>query len=203
MNMSRELTVAFMGFAVASFYTPGPNNIMLLSSGLNYGFRRTLPHIAGITLGFAFLVLVVGLGMGAVFAAHPSLQTVLRYLGAAYLFYLALAIALAKPSSPGKAKVSGRPMTFVGAALFQWINVKGWVIVAGTITAYAAIAPYPWNMIVLAALSLLVGLTSSTSWAFFGSAMQPIVSSSRALRIFNVLMALLLAASLYPVLTEG
>src|SRR4051794_1207123 len=77
-NMSRELTIAFMGFAIASFYTPGPNNIMLLSSGLNFGFRRTLPHIAGITLGFAFLVLIVGLGMGAVFANYPLLQTVLN-----------------------------------------------------------------------------------------------------------------------------
>jgi threonine/homoserine/homoserine lactone efflux protein len=200
--MSRELTIAFMGFAVASFYTPGPNNIMLLSSGLNYGFRRTLPHIAGITLGFSFLVLVVGLGMGAVFASYPLLQSVLKYLGAAYLLYLAVVIALAKPAGAEKQE-SGRPMTFMGAALFQWVNVKGWVIVAGTITAYAAIAPYPWNMIVLALLSLLVGLTSSSTWALFGSAMQPIVSSPRAVRIFNVVMALLLAASIYPVLTEG
>ena len=173
--MSRELTVAFLGFAVASFYTPGPNNIMLLSSGLNYGFRRTLPLIAGITLGFAFLVLIAGLGMGAVLAAYPVLRTILKYAGAAYLLYLALVIALAKP--PGASGLSaGRPMTFLGAALFQWVNVKGWVMVAGSITAYAAIAPYPWNMIVLASLSLLIGLTSSTTWAFFGSAMQPIVS---------------------------
>ena len=202
MTLSRELTIAFLGFAVAAFYTPGPNNVMLLSSGLNYGFRRTLPHIAGITLGFSFLVLVVGLGMGAVFATHPLLQTVLKYAGAAYLAYLAIVIATAKPQEASKSE-SGRPMTFIGAALFQWINVKGWVIVAGTITAYAAIAPYPWNMIVLASLSLLIGLTSSTAWAFFGTAMQPIVSSPRAVRIFNVLMAILLAASLYPVLTEG
>ena len=199
--MSRELTIAFMGFAVASFYTPGPNNIMLLSSGLNFGFRRTLPHIAGITLGFAFMVLIVGLGMGAVFATHPLLQAILKYAGAAYLLYLAIVIALAKPSGPEK-RSSGQPMTFLGAALFQWINAKGWVIVAGTITAYAAIAPYPWNMIILAALSLLVGLTSSTTWAFFGTAMQPIVSSPRAVRIFNVAMAVLLLVSLYPVLTE-
>ena len=95
--MSRELTIAFMGFAIASFYTPGPNNIMLLSSGLNYGFRRTLPHIAGITLGFAFLVLIVGLGLGAVFSNYPLLQIVLKYAGAAYLLYLAIVIALAKP----------------------------------------------------------------------------------------------------------
>src|SRR5947208_9774446 len=84
LSMSRELTIAFMGFAIASFYTPGPNNVMLLSSGLNFGFRRTLPHIAGITLGFAFMVLIVGLGMGAVFSSHPLLQTVLKYAGAAY-----------------------------------------------------------------------------------------------------------------------
>jgi threonine/homoserine/homoserine lactone efflux protein len=200
--MSRELTIAFMGFAIASFYTPGPNNIMLLSSGLNYGFRRTVPHIAGITLGFAFLVLIVGLGMGAVFSNYPLLQTVLKYAGAAYLLYLALAIALAKPAGPEK-QTTGRPMTFLGATAFQWINVKGWVIVAGTITAYAAIARYPWNMIILASLSLVVGLTSSTTWAFFGTAMQPIVSSPRAVRIFNVAMALLLLASLYPVLTES
>jgi len=199
--VSRELTIAFMGFAVASFYTPGPNNIILLSSGLNFGFRRTLPHIAGITLGFAFMVLIVGLGMGAVFATHPLLQAILKYAGAAYLLYLAIVIALAKPSGPEK-QSSGQPMTFLGAALFQWINAKGWVIVAGTITAYAAIAPYPWNMIILAALSLLVGLTSSTTWAFFGTAMQPIVSSPRAVRIFNVAMAVLLLVSLYPVLTE-
>ena len=203
MTLSRELTVAFMGFGVAAFYTPGPNNIMLLSSGLNFGFRRTMPHIAGITLGFAFLVLIIGLGMGAVFTNHPLLQTVLKYAGAAYLLYLAIVIALAKPTGPEKKQSSGRPMTFIGAAMFQWINVKGWVIVAGTITAYAAIAPYPWNMIILASLSLLVGLTSSTTWAFFGTAMQPIVSSPRAVRVFNVAMALLLLASLYPVLTES
>jgi len=140
--------------------------------------------------------------MGAVFSSHPLLQTILKYAGAAYLLYLAIVIALAKPSGPEK-QSSGRPMTFIGAALFQWINAKGWVIVAGTITAYAAIAPYPLNMIILAALSLLVGLTSSTTWAFFGTAMQPIVSSPRAVRIFNVAMALLLLVSLYPVLTEG
>jgi threonine/homoserine/homoserine lactone efflux protein len=201
--LSRELTIAYMGFAIASFYTPGPNNIMLLSSGLNYGFRRTLPHVAGITLGFAFMVLIVGLGMGAVFSNHPVLQSVLKYAGAAYLLYLAIVIALAKPSGPEKQQSSGRPMTFLGAALFQWINAKGWVIVAGTITAYATIAPYPWNMVILATLSLLVGLTSSTTWAFFGTAMQPIVSSPRAVRVFNVCMALLLLVSLYPVLTEG
>ena len=197
--MSRDLTIAYFGFAVASFYSPGPNNIMLLSCGLNYGFRRASPLIAGISLGFAFLVLVVGLGLGAVFAAYPVLQTILKYAGAAYLVYLAIAIALTRVVENDEA---ARPMSFFGAALFQWVNPKGWVIVAGTTTAYAAVAPYPWNMTVLALMSLLVGLSSSAAWALFGSAMQPIVSSPRAIRVFNIVMAALLLASLYPVLKE-
>src|SRR5262245_52839392 len=117
--MSRELAIAFTLFTIAALYTPGPNNIMLLASGLNYGFRRTLPHIAGITIGFGVLVLVLGLGLGAVFTTYPALQTILKYVGAAYLLYLAAVIALAKPAAAGDA-AAGRPMTFIGAALFQW-----------------------------------------------------------------------------------
>lgn len=198
--MSRELAVAFTIFSIAAFYTPGPNNIMLLASGLNYGFRRTLPHIAGITLGFGFLILVLGLGMGAVFTTYPILQTILKYAGAAYLLYLAVVIATAEPTAVGQLTRS-RPMTFIGAALFQWVNVKGLVTAAGMITVYAAIARYPWNMIVLAALSAVIGLTSTVTWTLFGSALQPVISSRRRVRMFNIAMALLLVASLYPVLT--
>ena len=117
---------------------------MLLSSGLNYGFRRTLPHVAGITFGFAFMVGAVGLGLGAVFIAYPVLQTVLKYAGVAYLIYLAGAIAL---SGPATSEVDNRrrPMGFWGAAMFQWINVKGWVMVIGTITIYAGIASFPFE----------------------------------------------------------
>ena len=96
----------------------------------------------------------------------------------------------------------GRPMTFLGAAAFQWVNVKGWVIAVGTITAYAAVASYPWNILILSALLLAVGLTSSTVWVLFGSSLQSLVRSPRAVRIFNITMALLLLASLYPVLME-
>lgn len=199
--MSRELTLAFMTFIFAASYTPGPNNIMVMASGLNFGFRRTLPHIAGVAFGFAFLILVVGIGMGAIFTTYPILQTIMKYAGAAYLLYLAAAIALSKPASAGKV-ASGRPMSFIGAALFQWINVKGLVTTAGMITAYAAIAPYPWNMVVLALLSLLFALASTATWTLFGSVLQPIISSPIAIRIFNIVMALLLVASLYPVLRE-
>src|SRR6201996_2535632 len=136
--MSHSLLAAFILFAAVMFFTPGPNNIMVMSSGLTYGFRRTVPHIAGVVIGFAFMVGAVGLGFGTIFVAFPVLQTILKYAGAAYLVYLAVMIATAGPPRPGEA--SRGPMTFWQAAMFQWVNVKGWVAIIGTITAYAAIA---------------------------------------------------------------
>lgn len=199
--MSQQLLVAFLLFAVAALFTPGPNNAMLMTSGLNFGLRRTVPHIFGVALGFAFLQGVVGLGLGAVFAAYPWLYTLLKYAGAAYLAWLAWQIAQAGPAEGG-AEVAGRPMTFFGAALFQWVNVKGWVIAVGAVTAYAAIAAYPLNIAMLSVLLFVIGLASSTTWVLLGTSLQALVKSPRAVRIFNGVMAALLLASLYPVLME-
>ena len=199
--MSHQLLLAFIVFAIVMFFTPGPNNIMLLTSGLNFGFRRTLPHLAGVVFGFAFMIAVSGIGLGAVFTAYPLLQTILKYAGAAYLVYLAMAIALSGPPTPGEAE-RRRPMTFFGAALFQWINVKGWVMVIGTITAYAAIASYPWNILLQVALSLLIGWVACAAWVLCGTSLQSLVKSPVVVRAFNIVMALLLLASLYPVLVE-
>lgn len=200
--MTYSLFYAFLVFMVVMYFTPGPNNIMLLSSGLTYGFRRTIPHIVGIVLGFAFMVAAVGLGLGTVFLAYPILQTLLKYAGAAYLIYLAAAIAMSGPAKPGDEKARG-PMTFWGAAMFQWINAKGWVIVIGTITAYAAIAQFPLNIAIQTAISLLVGTVSTVAWALFGTALRPVLTSERLVRAFNVLMAILLLASLYPVFMDA
>lgn len=200
--MSQSLFYAFLIFMVVMYFTPGPNNIMLLSSGLTYGFRRTIPHIVGIVLGFAFMVATVGLGLGSVFLAYPILQTILKYAGAAYLIYLAAAIAMSGPAKPDEG--DGRsPMTFWGAAMFQWINAKGWVIVIGTITAYAAIAQFPLNIAIQTLISLLVGTVSTVVWALFGSALRPVLTSERLVRAFNILMAILLLASLYPVFMDA
>jgi threonine/homoserine/homoserine lactone efflux protein len=196
-----QLLLAFVVFAAVMFFTPGPNNIMVLSSGLTYGFRRTMPHILGITFGFAFMVGAVGLGFGTVFLAFPVLQTILKYAGAGYLVYLAAAIAMSGPPKPGEAGKG--PMTFFGAAMFQWVNVKGWVMVIGTITAYAAIAAFPWNIAIQAALSLAMGIVSTSIWTLFGSALRPVLTSPVAVRTFNIVMAILLLASLIPVLLEA
>jgi threonine/homoserine/homoserine lactone efflux protein len=200
--MSHSLFVAFVMFATVMFFTPGPNNIMLLSSGLTYGFRPTIPHIIGITIGFAFMVGAVGLGLGTIFIAYPILQTILKYIGAAYLVYLAWHIGSAEPSAPEQDN-RGRPLTFWGAAMFQWVNAKGWVMVIGTITAYAAIAAFPWNIAIQVGISLILGAVSCTVWALFGTALRPVLTSPRAIRAFNIVMALLLLASLYPVFMDA
>lgn len=199
--MSQQLTIAFILFAVVMLFTPGPNNAMLLASGLNHGFRRTLPHVLGVNFGFGFLVAVVGLGLGAIFIAYPVLLTILKYIGAAYLLYLAYAIATSGGLDE-KGDGRGRPLSFFGAVLFQWVNVKGLVIAAGSLTTYSAIAPYPYNIMALSLIFCVVGFFSSASWALFGASLRGLLSTPRAVRIFNVTMALLLVASLYPVLFE-
>ena len=201
--MSHQLLFAFVVFAIVMFFTPGPNNIMLLSSGLTYGFRPTLPHVAGVTFGFAFMVAMVGLGLGTIFIAYPILQTILKWGGVVYLVYLAAAIAMAEPVKPEEGGRRKGPMTFFGAAMFQWINAKGWVMVISTITAYAAIAAFPWNIAIQVAIGLILGTFSCLTWAMFGSALRPLLSSRRMVRTFNLIMAILLLASLIPVFMEA
>jgi threonine/homoserine/homoserine lactone efflux protein len=209
--MSQSLLFAFVLFSTVMFFTPGPNNIMLLSSGLTYGFRPTLPHMAGVTVGFAFMVGAVGVGLGAVFLAYPVLQTILKYAGAAYLVYFAIVIAKSDPAKSAPVEAGPErvgqdkrgPMTFWGAALFQWINAKGWVMVIGIITAYAAIAVFPWNIAIQVTLSLILGTLSCTAWTLFGTSLRPVLRSPRAVRAFNIVMALLLLASLYPVFMDA
>jgi threonine/homoserine/homoserine lactone efflux protein len=196
------LLIALVVFGAVMAFTPGPNNVMVLSSGLTYGFRRTLPHIAGIAIGVSFMVAAMGLGLGTVFVAYPVLQTALKYAGIAYLVYLAFVIAMSGAVVPGQDNQRG-PMTFWGAVLFQWVNVKGWVMAIGIITTYSAIASFPWNIEIQAALMFVMGGLSSLVWTLFGSSLRPILSSPRAVRAFNIVMALLLLASLYPVFMDA
>lgn len=197
--MSIELAIAFVLFTVAGLFTPGPNNTMLFASGLNFGFRRTVPHILGVSFGFCFLLVVVGLGLSALFQAYPLAYTVLKFVGAAYLVWLAIGIARAGPVAAG-GEARGRPLTFLGAALFQWVNAKGWVVALSAVTAYGAVAPFPANLAMLAAITLVFSLLSASMWVAFGRGLRRFLSSPRILRIVNVAMALLLIASLYPVL---
>jgi threonine/homoserine/homoserine lactone efflux protein len=193
-----DLLAALLVFCVVTLFTPGPNNIMLMSTGLNFGFRRALPHLFGVALGFGAMVLAVGLGLGAIVTAYPVLYSVLKYVGAAYLLYLAWTIANATPAEVRGAP-QGKPITFLQAAAFQWVNPKAWVMILGAISTYATIAVFPVNMIVIAGLFGSLGIASGGTWVGFGTALQRVIKNAKAVRVFNVVMALLLVASLYPI----
>ena len=199
--MSLELLAAFVLFAVVMLFTPGPNNIMLMTSALNFGFSRTLPHMLGVSIGFGLMVFLVGIGLGAIFKIFPLLYTVLKYAGAAYLLYLAVAIGTSAKVEEGKKK--SRPLTFLEGAAFQWINAKGWIIALGAITTYAAVTRFPLNVVMLASIFAALGTASSATWAAFGASLRRFLKERRHVRAFNIVMALLLVASLYPVFAEA
>ena len=199
--MSSELLWALLLFVVVTLFTPGPNNTMLMTTGLNFGFRRGLPHLWGVALGFAVMVLAVGLGLGAVFQAYPAAHTVLKYAGAAYLLYLAWQIATAGEFKEGAA--SGQPITFLEAAAFQWLNPKGWVMAVGAVSTYAAVAVFPFNMLLMAGLFGSLGTLSSATWLGFGTGLKRVLTSPGAVRAVNITMALLLVASLWPILADA
>jgi threonine/homoserine/homoserine lactone efflux protein len=192
------LLLAFAGFAFVSSITPGPNNAMLLASGVNFGFRRTIPHIVGVSLGCAIMLLLVGLGLGRIFATVPACYDVLRYVGAAYLLWLAWKIAHAGPMADGEA--GGRPMTAWQAAAFQWVNPKAWILVIGAVSTYAPRDGFGQNVAVLAALLGLVNAPAICIWVGFGTGLRPLLSHPGRVRAFNVTMALLLVASLLPLI---
>ena len=198
--MTLALMLAFAGFAFVSSITPGPNNAMLLASGVNFGFRRTIPHIAGIAIGCVVMLLLVGLGLGQAFAALPWLYGVLRIVGAAYLLWLAWHIVCAGPIAARDG--TGRPMTFVQGMAFQWVNPKAWIMVVGAVSTFAPRDAFAHNVMVLALLLGLVNLPSICIWAGFGTALRPLLSHPRRVRIFNVTMASLLVLSVVPMLRD-
>ncbi|AMD45703.1 LysE family translocator [Bordetella holmesii] len=184
-------------FALVSSIPPGPNNVMLASSGLTFGFRRSIPHMLGVTIGFSFMILLVGLGLGALFNQFPWLYSALKYGGALYLLYLAWKIACSGPLEDGTQRA--RPLTFVQAALFQWVNPKAWVMTVGVVATYTPQQGFLGNLWVAAVVCGLVNLPSISIWVSFGMALRRILHRPGAVRIFNLSMALLLVASLYPI----
>ncbi|MBY8609690.1 LysE family translocator [Burkholderia arboris] len=191
---------AGMLFALVTSVTPGPNNTMLLASGVNFGFRRTMPHLFGISIGVAILMLCVGFGLGEAFKRLPLLYTILEAASVAYLLYLAWRIG-----TSGEVKAHGakpRPMTFVEAAAFQWVNPKAWMMVLTAATTVRLSADYGMNAAWMSVVFILIGFPCICLWAAFGLGLRRFLSNRRALRIFNVTMAVLLILSLYPLIAH-
>lgn len=197
--MPYDQFLALLVFALVTSITPGPNNFMLLASGVNFGFVRTIPHMLGIGSGFLSLLLAVGFGLGAILNSYPALDTVLKILGAAYMLYLAWKIGTSR-SLGERGGAAARPMTFLEAAAFQWVNPKAWAMAATAMAAYtSAAAPFVSVMLVAVAFAA-VNVPSVSTWAGFGVALRRFLSDPERLKWFNIAMALLLVATLWPML---
>lgn len=204
MTPSSDLLLAFSLFALISSITPGPNNTMLLASGAAFGFRRTLPHMLGVTGGFFLMVLSIGLGFGALFRTFPGLHGWLRHLGAAYLVYLAWRIASASSAAPGEGRRgAGAPLGFLGAAAFQWVNPKAWTMAVAAVSTYMPQQGHLANVFVIAALFAAINLPCVGLWAGCGSLIRRVLDDPSRQRGFNRAMAVLLLASLYPMLGQA
>ena len=192
---------AIIIFAITACVTPGPNNAMLMASGLNYGFRRSLPHYFGICLGFPAMVVAVGLGIASLFEEFPALHIILKIVGVAYLTYLAYRIATAPVNA--SSQNTGKPFTFLQAAAFQWVNPKAWVLAVGATVTYTVIADgYVLQVLTIALIFFLFGSPSIMLWLWGGAALKTLLQNPTSVKIFNWTMAALLMASLIPVFTE-
>jgi len=200
-QFSSAQILASIPFLASMGFTPGPNNIMIASSGLNFGFRATVPHMLGIVLGFPVMLLTVGIGLGGVFVEFPALHAALKYLCIAYLLYLAWRIATA--SAPGEGQRAPKPLTFIQAAAFQWVNGKGWVIALSAVATYTVVdSTLPLQIGALSAIALLVSVGSVCCWTLFGALLRQYLHTQARRRMFNYTMAALLVASIVPVLFE-
>ena len=200
--MSPQTFTAALIFALVMAFTPGPNNVMLASSGARFGLVRTVPHIAGVTVGFPVMLFLVGLGLASVLLASPLLQLGMKTVSCVYLLWLTFQIA--RSSTGISETASGKPLTFLQAAAFQWVNPKAWLMAVGAISAYTAGhgSRLYAQVAIIAAITLGVSVASTFTWAAFGAAIRHLLRVPMALRLFNLAMALLLFASTVPILVE-
>jgi threonine/homoserine/homoserine lactone efflux protein len=197
--MTQEIILAFAAFAFVSSITPGPNNLMLMSSGANFGFKMTVPHLMGVVVGFAIMIELVGLGVMQLFNAFPVTYEILKVVSIVYLLYLAYKIATATPSESKESAGKGKPFSFIQAALFQWVNPKAWTMALTAVSVYAP----EQNLLTVTIISVIfavVGFPCVVSWIVLGQKMQSILSQPSHMQKFNWAMAGLLVISIVPAL---
>lgn len=197
--MSYELLTSLALFAFVSSITPGPNNLMLMASGANYGFERTIPHLLGVSMGFVLMALLLGTGLINLFETFPITYQILKVASFIYLFYLAWKIANAGTTQLSEA--TGKPFTFLQAALFQWVNPKVWAMALTTISIFTPERSLT-GVLFVAVIFGLVNLPCVAVWATLGQQMARFLNRPKQLRLFNRIMALLLIVSMYSVLAN-
>jgi threonine/homoserine/homoserine lactone efflux protein len=195
--MMLETLPALALFAFVTSVTPGPNNLMLMASGANFGFRRTVPHMLGVSLGFVLMAFLVGLGLAGLFQAYPLAQTALEVVSVVYMLWLAWKIA--HSAAPKDRQAGGTPMTFLQAAAFQWVNPKAWAMALTAVTVYAPDRSL-WAVALVAVIFGAINLPSVSLWTLIGQQLRRVLTDARRLTLFNWTMAGLLVLSLAPVL---
>ena len=194
--MDSATLISFATFALVAAYSPGPNNVMLAASGANFGFRRTLPHIFGILFGFCSLVVAAGLGLATLFVAIPWLYNVLKVMSVLFLLYLAWKIGSAARTTT---KAKPKPLSFFQAASFQLINPKAITVIISSVTAYTSTAENVGaEVTILLVVFATATICATCTWAVFGTAIANLLNNKNRLHQFNITMALLLLASLFP-----
>ena len=196
-----ELYLAIIVFVISTTITPGPNNIMIMTSGLNYGIRKSIPHLLGVCFGFPIMVIMIGLGFSVVFDIYPWLHEAIKVVGVVYLLYLSWLIATSSPTSLDIEK--SKPLSFIQAALFQWVNPKAWVMASSAISAYTSIeTDILLQVIFIAFAFFFVAFPCLGVWLFFGVGLKKYLDSAKRQKIFNLSMAFLLVVSILPVVQE-
>ncbi len=194
--MDMQLLLSLGLFAGVTSVTPGPNNLMLLASGANFGYRRSLRHMLGIGIGHAAMILILGLGLGELLRLSPVLVRGFRILALGYMLWLAWQIARsAEPGHPGRPA----PFGFFQAAAFQWVNPKAWAMALGALGAFAP-ASDPAAVARVALVFAAVNFPSVSLWAVGGTAIARLLRDPKRLRRFNLTMAVLLVAAILPVI---
>lgn len=185
-------------FSIATSMTPGPNNIMLLSSGLTFGYKKTIPHILGVVIGFPLMTIFVGLGLGTFFELYPFAFKILKVLGILYLLYLAWKIANSEPKFKENNENS-QALKFLPIVLFQWINPKNWIKIITAISVYVTSVEHAsTQIIVITSIFFITVLFSANSWALGGVVLKKLIKSDVGIKRFNIIMAILLVLSILP-----
>jgi threonine/homoserine/homoserine lactone efflux protein len=198
--MPNDLFLALTVFAVVMSFTPGPNNIMLTASGVNFGFARSIPHMLGVEIGFLVLLVACAGGLGLIFAALPSLHVALKIAGGFYMLWLAWKVANAKPAGE-EGSLLARPMTFLQAAAFQWMNPKAVIAALSAIALYMRPGHETFDLVVMLVVFGVCTLLAVATWAGFGIALRRYLRDPVHARVFNVAMGVLLVASIAPMVS--
>lgn len=195
---SLTILASFITFAFVACMTPGPNNLMLLSSGLTFGYKKTLPHILGIALGYPIMFLIIGLGLGKIFEQYPIMLEVLKYIGMSYLLWMAWHIANTK-GTLNQNNSNDKPFTFLQAVLFQWVNPKAWIMSVTSLATFLSTTHDAFTQIILMTLiTILIGIITTHSWSLGGVFLKKIITNENNILLFNRSVAVILVCSIIP-----